>query len=209
MSRSRLPHLVPLLIGALLSVPVAVSPASAQGFSSSSGSVCHDSRAEVTKRTTSGDKVWIPSSRSAGPFQFGGSQSISYSDGTLTAKTTGSANTVGGTGGVNVGIYQASATYNHQWNKSTTRSTSFSQTFTTTSPTMSRRVNWRWRLYTTGYRFVITKTCHIPAPWIDAGTWYVKREIIVPVNSNTHTFHVETYHHRNWLLTLDGTPIRR
>jgi hypothetical protein len=163
----------------------------------------------VVRKTTGGTRLWVPSSRSAGPFQFGGSQSISYSDGELTAKTKGSADTVGGTGGVNIGIAQASATYNHQWNRSTTRTTSFSKTFTTSSPNMARDVNWRWRLYTIGYRFVVSKWCHIPAPWIDAGTWYIKRKVIVPTSSHLFTFHVETYHHRNWLLALDGTPIRR
>lgn len=195
------------LVALLFAVPSEGIAAMAQG--GSSGGICQDPRAIVTNKTTSGTKVWMPSSRSAGPFQFGGSQSISYADGQMTAKTTGSADTVGGTGGVNVGVFQASATYNRQWNRSTTRTTSFSKTFTTNSPTMPRDVNWRWRLYTTGFRFVITRTCRIPTPYVDARERYVKRKIIVPRKSNTYTFHVEKYRHRNWLLTLDGKPIPR
>lgn len=206
MSRSRYLFL-PVLFAAAVCTAPAVAAADTGPFPPRT--TCNQPGVIVTKSTTVGERVWIPSSRSAGPFQFGGSQSISYADGTLTAKTTGSADTLGGTGGVNVGIYQASGTYNHQWNRSTTKSTSFSRTFTTNSPTMSRDVNWRWRLYTAGYRFVIKKTCRMPVPAVIAGTWYVKRKIIVPTRGNTYTFHVETYHHRNWLLTLHGKPIRR
>ena len=205
MSRSRYLFLAPLLVAA--SLCAAAAPADAGPFPART--ICNQPGVIVSKTTTVGERVWVPSSRSAGPFQFGGSQSIGYSDGAMTATTSGTADTIGGTGGVNVSVFQASATYNHQRNKSTTRSHSFTSTFTTSSPVMPRDVNWRWRLYVLGYRFVITKSCRMPIPAINAGTWYVKREIIVPVNSNTHTFHVETYHHRNWLLTLDGTPIRR
>lgn len=162
-----------------------------------------------SKKTTRGTSVWVPSGRAAGPFQFGGSQSLSTSDGALTARTKGTADTVGGTGGVNIGVVQASGTYNHQWNESTTKTTSFTQTFTTSSPTMPRDVNWRWRLYVRGKRFVVLKKCRVPTPSVEAGEYYIKRVVIVPQRRRSYTFHVERYKHRNWLLTIGGTPIRR
>src|SRR6201995_690094 len=44
----------------------------------------------------SGSRVIIPTSLAAGPYQKGGTQSVSYSDGDLYSKTSGSSDTAGG-----------------------------------------------------------------------------------------------------------------
>lgn len=198
--------------GLLALVVPAPSAAAEASRSAQRGDMCERYREYTTsysKKTTKGTAVWVPSGRAAGPFQFGGSQSLSTADGQLQARTKGTANTVGGTGGVNIGVVQASATYNHQWNQSTTKTSSFTRTFTTNSPTMPNDVNWRWRLYVRGKRFVVLKKCRVPTPLVDAGEYYVKKVVIVPQKRRHYTFHVERYKHRNWLLTIAGKPIPR
>lgn len=206
------------LTGALLVLPLAApSPALAgqdpprdvNGRSVCEGGERNESTIEISIKTSKGQRVWIPSSRSAGPFQFGGTQSFSVADGKQRAKTEGTAKTVGGSGGVKIGIVDASASYNSQRNKSTTKTISVTQTFSTSSPSMPRRAHWRWRAYTAGYKFVVTKRCHIPAPIVTAGTWTVKRVVVVPSRKVEFTYAVEKYSRKGWLLNRKGKPIRR
>ncbi|WP_460792383.1 hypothetical protein [Nocardioides maradonensis] len=153
--------------------------------------------------------MWIPTSVAADTFQFGGQQSISTAQGEMTAVTNGTSNTVGGTVKLPIPVVDASVKYDRQWSHSTTSTTSLTRTFTTISPKMPNSVNWRWRMYFLGYRFVATKTCHVPVPLLNAGDYYTKRQFIIPAANHDFTFHVEVYAQKNWLVKLDGTPIRR
>ncbi|WP_372729250.1 hypothetical protein [Nocardioides sp.] len=162
---------------------------------------------QYSKTTTKGQTVWVPSSRSAGPFQWGGSQSLSASDGELSATSKGSADTVGGSAGIKFGIGEASAKYDRQWNRSTTTSKSVTQTFTTHSGEVSRKVHWRWRLYMRGYMFTAVKTKHIPTPCIDAGTWKRKMRVVVPTKAKLFSFSLERYKYRNQIKNSAGQPI--
>ena len=163
----------------------------------------------VTITTTKGQTVWVPSSRSAGPFQFGGHQELTVEDGELSARTKGSADTVGGSAGLSFGIGEASAEYNHEWNRSTTREVSYTRSFTTASPEMPRKAHWRWRLYNRGFKFTATKTKRIPTPCTNAGTTTRKLSVVVPTRKQVFTFAVEKYATRGWLLNSKGEPIRR
>lgn len=158
--------------------------------------------------TTKGQTVWVPSSLVAGPFQWGGSQSITVSDGRQTATTKGSADTVGGSTSVKFGVAEASARYDHQWNRSTTDTTTYSHTFTTQSPRKPESVHWRWRLYQRGHLFKATKSRYIPAPCLRKGNYTVTRKFIVPTTRTVHSFHVELYRHRGFLLDSTGTPFK-
>ena len=187
------------LAASIITVPVALaSPASA--------GTCDQWK--ITRNTTRGQVVWIPSSRSAGPFQWGGSRQISYADGKLRATTKGHAHTVSGGGKIGFGVAEISGSYNYQWNASTTRTNSFTQTFSTDSGQVSRKVQWRWRLYVRGHRFVAQKTEKIPAPCLNAATRTIKRIAIVPDQASIYTFRIERYAKRNWLLNTKGRPIR-
>lgn len=170
------------------------------------GDTCSDPQTDKVT-TTKGQRVWIPSSRKAGPFQFGGSQSISTTDGELKARTSGSADTVGGSGGINIGMFKAEAKYEHQWNRSTTVTNTFSQTFTTNSPEMPNSVNWRWRLYMKGYLFVATRTTTYPAPCAVTERT-IRKRFALPASGKTFSFDVETYKKRGWLHDIDGKPFK-
>ncbi|HWU20822.1 MAG TPA: hypothetical protein VN088_04805 [Nocardioides sp.] len=152
--------------------------------------------------------MWIPSSNSAGPFQFGGQQSLSTADGQLKAVTDGHSNTVGGTVKLPIPVVEASVKYDYQWNHSTTTTTSLTRTFTTISPKMPNDVIWRWRMYFKGYRFIATKWCHVPIPLVNAGDYYTKKQFIVPAAAKQYAFHVEKYSQRGWLVKMDGSTIK-
>ncbi|GAB2864935.1 hypothetical protein [Nocardioides pacificus] len=68
------------------------------------------------KSTQRGAAVWIPTSKhfsspsDPSGWQQGGTQGYSEADGRQTAKTKGSADTVGGTGGLDFGVASVSAT---------------------------------------------------------------------------------------------------
>ena len=147
----------------------------------------------VTYKTPKpGRTVWIPTSLAAGPWQRGGTQSVSYSDGALKAVSKGSSDTAGGGGGVNFGVWNASAKYDHTWNRSTTTTTSKTKTYTTQSPKLPTDERSRWTLYHKGYKFpvkqIITytnncktqiywRTIHVPTTsWSQANlSWEVQR----------------------------------
>ncbi|HYF74382.1 MAG TPA: hypothetical protein VD864_16255, partial [Nocardioides sp.] len=162
----------------------------------------------VTRQTTKGQIVWIPSNRSAGPFQWGGSQQITYADGKLTAKTHGRAHTVGGGAKIDFKLAEISGKYDYQWNRSTTTTNSFTQTFATDSGSVSRKVQWRWRLYVRGYKLVATKTMKIPTPCLNADTRTIKRIAVIPDTAALYTFNIERYSKRNLLLDGSGRPMR-
>ncbi|MBS43535.1 MAG: hypothetical protein CMH83_10325 [Nocardioides sp.] len=166
---------------------------------------CQKPRSKVV--TVKGQTVWVPTSKSAGPFQFGGTQSRTQSDGKMTAKTTGSSDTIGGSGGVNLGVWQASAKYDRQWNRSTTGTTSYSSAFTTTSPTMPNKVHWRWKLYKKGYLFTATKRQWIPDVCPNAYDRKAKFRVSVPIVSNVYSYDVETYKTRGQLHNAKGNPM--
>ncbi len=163
---------------------------------------------QYSKTTTKGQTVWVPSSRSAGPFQWGGSQSLTTSDGQLKATSKGSADTVGGSAGISFKLVEASAKYDHQWNRSTTTTKSVTQSFTTSSGDVSRKVHWRWRLYMRGYLFTAVKTKHIPVPCVNAGTWRHKMRVVVPTKAKQFSFSLERYKHRNMIKNSAGKPIK-
>ena len=181
------------------------APAQSTG-SAKAGSSCDDPKSVVIS-TRRGATVWIPSSRSAGPFQWGGSQSLSTTDGKLKASTKGHTNTVGGSGGVSFPMVEASASYDHQWQKSTTVTNSFTQTFATDSGTVGRATHWRWRLYVRGYKFIATKTLRyvVPCKVIERS---VKKVFVLPSSRRVFSFGLETYAKRGWILNGKGTPIR-
>lgn len=157
--------------------------------------------------TTKGAQVWIPSSRSAGPFQWGGNQSLTTADGELSARTKGSADTLGGTGGVNLGIYKAEAKYEHQWNRSTTVTRSYTRTFTTNSGKVSRKIHWRWRLYMKGFIFRATRTVTYPTPCVVTEE-KITRRFVVPARGSIRSFDIETYKTRGWLHNASGDPFK-
>ncbi|GGO91848.1 hypothetical protein GCM10011584_26900 [Nocardioides phosphati] len=126
----------------------------------------------------------------------------------MTASTAGRAHTLGVSGGVSFPVWQASAKYDYQWNRSTTDTKSFTQTFTTQSPTKPESVQWRWRLYQRGWLFTGTKSRHIPIPCIAAGDYYSKRRYVVPTTRAIYSFHVERYALRGYLLDADGVPFK-
>lgn len=112
---------------------------------------------DTTKYTTTkGTAVWKPTNLSAGHYQRGGTQSMTYADGEQLAKTKGSSDSVGGDGGVNIGLVQASASYNHTWERSTTTSTSTERSYTTNSRQLPRNKFTRWTLYKKAYLFKTT-----------------------------------------------------
>jgi len=161
----------------------------------------------VTSSTTEGRLVWIPSSRSAGAFQWGGNQSLSTANGELNATTDGYANTLGGSGGVNYGIYKAEIKYDHQWNHSTTVTKSYTDTFTTNSGDVSRKLHWRWKLYQPGRMFVGKRVLHYHLMCAVAERW-VKRRFIVPLDNQDYSFDIETYGTKGWLHDANGKPFR-
>lgn len=158
--------------------------------------------------TTKGEVVWQPSSRSAGPFQWGGSQSLSKADGSMTATTKGHTDTVGGTAGVSFKIFAAQAKYDHQWNRSTTTTQSFTSTFTTNSGNVSRKTHWRWRLYVKAYLFTSTESVYHPAPCANREEWSVTAKVVVPAQHPDYSFGIETYAHKDWLKHENGTSFR-
>jgi hypothetical protein len=160
-----------------------------------------------TITTTQGQRVWIPSSRSAGPFQWGGSQQISTANGDLNATTDSHSNTVGGSGGVNLAVWSASGKYDRQWGKSTTVTRSYTRTFTTNSGDVSREIQWRWRLYMKGYMFKATRTVTYPVPCAVTKRW-VTKQLIVPATGTDFSFALEKYSNKGKFLKADGTPFR-
>jgi len=118
-----------------------------------------------------GTRVIIPTSLAAGPYQKGGTQSVSYSDGDLYSKTTGSSDSVGGSGEVSWGWGKVSATYNHTWNRSTTYTTSHTKTYTTTSPQLPKDSLTRWTLFHKAWKFKVkqivtyTNNCATQVHW--------------------------------------------
>ena len=147
----------------------------------------------VTYKTPKpGRTVWIPTALAAGPWQKGGQQSVSYSDGSLEATSKGSSDTAGGSTGVNFGVWDASAKYDHTWNRSTTTTTSKSKTSSASSPTLPKDERSRWTLYHKGFKFpvkqivtytngcdtrVFWRTIHVPTTsWTQSNlSWEVQR----------------------------------
>jgi hypothetical protein len=131
-----------------------------------------------------GSRVIIPTSLAAGPYQKGGTQSVSYSDGDLYSKTTGSSDSAGGSGEVGWGWGKVSATYNHTWNRSTTYSTSHTKTYTTTSPQLPKKYLTRWTLFHKAWKFKVkqivtyTNNCPTQIHW---------RTVALPTNSWSQT----------------------
>jgi hypothetical protein len=131
----------------------------------------------VYKTPYAGSRVWIPTSLAAGPYQRGGTQSVSYTDGSLYSKTHGSSDTVGGGGKVGWGWGEVSATYNHTWSRSTTYTTSHSRTYTTTSPTLSKKYSSRWTLYHLAWKFRVKQVVSYTNGCPNTHTW---RTVAVP-----------------------------
>lgn len=159
-----------------------------------------------TLTTTKGATVWIPSSRSAGPFQWGGNQSLSTSDGRLRATSHGSSDSAGGTAGVSFPLVDVQAKYEHQWNRSTTVTKSFTQTFTTNSGEVSRKLHWRWRLYMRGFVFTATETQYFPVPCATTKR-VLKSRVVLPGARKIYSFDIEPYRTRNHLHDSHGDPI--
>lgn len=191
------------LLLVVASVTLLAGPATAVPQSDCSDPYWYD-RTTTTKGTT----VWIPSSRVADPFQWGGSQSISVAEGRMDARTKGRADTIGGTGGINVSIYKAEAKFEQQHQKSTTVTNVFTTTFSTDSGKVSRNVHWRWRLYVKGYMFKVTRRTGNPSPCSNRLDESVVRRIIVPVKQALYSFDIETYKTRGWIHNNAGDPIR-
>lgn len=159
-----------------------------------------------TLTTTKGATVWIPSSRSAGPFQWGGNQSLSTTDGRLRATSHGSSDSAGGTAGVSFPLVDLQAKYEHQWNRSTTVTKSFAQTFTTNSGAVSRKLHWRWRLYMRGFYFVATETQYFPVP-CKVTKRVLKSRVVLPGARKVFSFDIESYQTRGRLHDSHGDPI--
>ena len=166
-----------------------------------------DQFSEWSFTTTKGQVVWIPSSRSAGPFQWGGRQTLSTADGRLDATTNGHTNAVGGTVGANFGIYKAEGKYEHQWQHSTTVTNTFTSTFTTDSGSVPRSVHWRWKLYVKGWKFTATRIVQNPSPCPNYTRYTVKKIVVVPVDHPDYSYDIETYATRGHLHDMNGNPI--
>lgn len=127
---------------------------------SAAAKMCRHDHAFV-KKTERGAKVWIPTSSHFGSpsnpsgWQQGGSQGYSESDGAQTSKTKGSADTAEAGGGLNFGIGNVSAKYNHQWNRSTTTGNSVTRTWSQSVNLPAKKTS-RMRIYQAGWRFKFT-----------------------------------------------------
>lgn len=166
---------------------------------------CHDPH--VTIKTKSGQAVYVPTNRGAGPFQWGGSQSRTKSGSTMKATTKGSADTVGGGGSIGIGVAEVSARYDRQWNRNTSASSSKTSAFTTNSPTMPNNVHWRWKLYKKGRLFNATKTVRRPDACQGASVQRSTFRVAVPLKRGTYHFKVERYANRGQLLNNRGNPM--
>lgn len=193
------------VLGLALSLACSLLAVIGIGAPASAGA-CDEFR-EWSFTTSRGQAVWIPSSRSAGPFQWGGSQSLSYADGELNATTKGHTNTLGGSAAANFGIYKAEVKYDHQWQRSTTVTNSFTSTFTTNSGSVSRNVHWRWRMYHKGWMFVATRVVQNPAPCANFTQYKMRKRVVVPVAKRVFSFDIETYATRGRLHDSNGNPI--
>lgn len=182
----------------LTSTGMAAAPAHAGGC---------DTMHEWSFTTTKGRTIWIPSSRSAGPFQWGGSQALTTADGQLNATTRGSADIVGGSAGADFKLVKAEVKYEHQWNRSTTVTNSFTKSFTTDSGPVARSVHWRWRMYHKGWTFTATRVYGHPSPCANGKVYTTKKRVILPVASRTYSFGIEKYRYRGWVLGADGKPL--
>ena len=146
-----------------------------------------------------GSRVLVPTSLAAGAYQKGGTQSVSYSDGDLYSKTSGSSDTAGGSAEVGWGWGKVSATYNHTWNRSTTSTTSHTKTYTTTSPALPKKYLTRWTLYHKAWKFKVrqvvtyTNNCATKVHW---------RTVAMPTSSWSQThlaWHIQyAAHPRRW-----------
>jgi len=195
-----------VLAGLALVSTLTLAPAVSATADVAARDMCTTPRTD-TVTTTQGQRVWIPSSRSAGPFQWGGSQSISTTDGSMSSTTESHSNTLGGSGGLTFPVWNASAHYDREWGKSTTTEQSYSQTFTTDSGTVSRSIQWRWRMYMKGYLFKATRTTTYPVPCRVTKRWVTKK-FIVPATGRDYTFNLERYSNKGAFLRADGTPFR-
>lgn len=192
--------LVVSLVTAAALVPVTVP---VLGAAPAWADMCSTPKTE-TITTTQGQRVWIPSSRRAGPFQWGGSQQLSTADGDMSATTDSHSNTVGGSGGFSLAVWSASGKYDRPWGKSTTVTRSYTRTFTTNSGEVSRKIQWRWP-YMKGYMFKATRTATYPVPCAVTKRWVTKK-FIVPATGTDFGFAIEKYPNKGKFLTADGTP---
>jgi hypothetical protein len=136
---------------ALLLVPGLALVASVVAAPSASARACVLDHTYV-KKTYQGSKVWIPTSLFpvGKDFQDPGTLTVSRSDGQMYAKMKGSSDTAGGGGGVNIGVAQVSAKYDHTWNRSTTTTDSWTTSY---SRTLSSVEVFRLRVYRSGFKF--------------------------------------------------------
>jgi hypothetical protein len=146
-----------------------------------------------------GVTVWIPTALAAGPWQKGGTQSVTYADGELKATSKGSSDSVGGDAGVSFAVVKASAKYDHTWNRSTTTTTSKTKSYTTHSVQLPKDERSRWTLYHKGYKFPVKQVINYTN---GCDTRIIKRTVHVPTPSWTQTnlsWEVQRYSTRNAL----------
>ncbi|WP_068117816.1 hypothetical protein [Nocardioides massiliensis] len=145
--------------------------------------------------TGKGRGVWIPSSL-AGPWTAGeGSVSISWTEGKDYSQARGSSRAVGGEGKLKLPLGEASATYNHQWNKNTTTTTRRTTTVNRTW-TIPKKGKHRIRWYQRGREFRATRYIfYVNCPSVSR-TWVVR----VPLRRDTQAnrlIAIEKFKNRN------------
>lgn len=150
-----------LLAASTLTPAVAVTTTSTASADTSARRMCAFDHSFV-KKTQRGSNVWMPTSRhwrspsNKSGWQQGGSQGYSETQGKLSAKSKGSADTVEGGGSIGLpGAFELSGKYNHQWNRSTTATDTTSRTYSSTVNLPSGKVS-RMRVYQAGVRFTYT-----------------------------------------------------
>ena len=143
--------------------------------------------------------MWIPTSNhfhspsNPNGWQQGGQQGWSESDGSQTAKTKGSADTAEAGGGVNFGIADVSAKYNHQWNRSST--TGNSQTKTWSESVNLPDKTSRMRIYQAGWKFLFTYVVvYESGPTCENKTY--TRTAVLPTKKKVTAMLVELYVNR-------------
>jgi hypothetical protein len=170
------------LLSTALSAPSATaapsgSSAASAGSTEVAPRVCH--RREESLTTTKGRAVWLPSALKTAWFGAGYQETVTFSRGRDSATTNGSVDSVGGSGGLSLGVFEASGEYNHEWNSSTTTGTSFGRDYSRT---------WTWpqgrhriRVYQLGKEFRATKKMYFTNCPSLSSTWLVR----VPIRRNT------------------------
>ena len=178
-----------VLAAVLASAPAAIGATLGQA----SARMC-DVDSVTYKTPEDGRTVWIPTNI-AEPWQRGGTQSRTYSEGQAESTSKGSSHTVGGSGGFDVKLVSVSAKYDYTWNRSTQRTITWTQahSFTLNLP---KGETSRSRLYHKGRKFPVkqivnyTNNCETKIFWHSA---------VVPTSKNTSAHYmwaVERYENR-------------